>query len=129
MQGDAQISRGVCQPADRLNEVTHSDGEETGKSAASASNGDAAVPQSTAAFQGSSDDREIHNFEPVQQHRAKLCFKQFESNLEAIIEKQLRMFEHKLSGICDAALAKLQEHVNEAMQPRDPDKVKSVNRA
>ena len=123
------MSREMCQPAERLNTVTDFNGEQTGESAASASSGGAARPQSTAATQSLSEKRDICRSEPVQQASANGQLDHLERNLDRIFEKQLEKFEHKLSSICDVALARLQEHMNEAMQSWDPDKWKSVSRA
>ena len=128
------MSADACQPAERLNRVMQSNGEQTGGRAASASSGDTAGrsrlrPQSTAALQGLSYGRDTNSFEPVQQARANVELDQFERDLDRIFKKQLRKFEHKLSSICDVALARFQEHMNEAMHPREPDSWKSVNRA
>ena len=128
------MSADASQPAEPHNRVVHSDGEQTGGRAASASSEEAVGrslpgPQSTAALQGLTDERDIYSFEPVQQAGAHIELGQLERDLDRIFEEQLRKFEHKLSSICDVALAKFQEHMNEAMHPREPDKYNSVNRA
>ena len=111
----------MCQPADQFKGASHSNGGHTSESAASASSGKAAAPQSTASLQGLPDERDTLSFEPVQQIKANVELGQFERSLSMILERQLSTFEHKLSSICDVALARLQKHIDEATELKDPD--------